>query len=256
MELQHLSPRDIQWPELRVTAYYQDGQEEMLRENLAAMGQQQPIVVIKVGETFFGTDGLHRCLMALERGDATVPCVVREGEEKDVFMSNLVLNSLRGRTKASEQVAVLGELFDRQGVSIDELEAKTGHSGDWVERMITVSRATPLVRQTLDEELISLGHAYALARVEDVQMQERICHMLLTYRWSIKDLEKHIKDTLAINAEPVEEPVAPAAAEAAGVQCAFCHHHRESRMVQMLAVCTSCGGALLSGLDAQAKAGV
>jgi ParB family chromosome partitioning protein len=224
----------------------------MLRDNLAAMGQQQPIVVVKVGEQYFGTDGLHRWQMARERGDATVPCVVREGEEKDVFMSNLVLNSLRGRTKASEQVAVMGELFHSMDVSIEELTAKTGHSREWVERMITVSGATPMVRQVLDDELITLGHAYALARVEDPAMQERICHQLLTYRWSIKDLEKHIKDSLAISREPAPQPNDPTPRGAAGMQCAFCHQERESRMVQMLAVCVSCGGALLDGLHAQA----
>ena len=251
MELQLLNPSDIQWPELRVTAYYQDGQEEMLRENLAAMGQQQPIVVIKVGDKLFGTDGLHRCLMAMQRGDPTVPCVVREGEEKDVFMSNLVLNSLRGRTKASEQVAVLGELFDGQGVTIDELEAKTGHSRDWVERMITVSRAAPIVRQSLDDELISLGHAYALARLEAQDMQERICHQLLVYRWSVKELEGHIKNALAIKQAADPQPAAPEPQKAAGVVCGFCKQERESRMVQMLPVCVSCGGALIDGLTAQ-----
>ena len=254
MDYVELDPNLIKWPENRVTAYYQDGQEEMLRENLAVMGQQQPIVVVKVGEDYFGVDGLHRCRMALDRGDASVPCVVRVGDEKDVFMSNLVLNSLRGRTKASEQVAVLGELFDSLGVSIEELTAKTGHNRDWVERMITVSRATPLVRQVLDDELITLGHAYALARVEDPAMQERICHQLLTYRWSIKDLEKHIKNSVAISREPAPTQADPDTQGAAGQVCAFCKKEREPRMVQMLAVCVSCGGALIDGLQAQVGA--
>ena len=253
MDLVDLNPKLIQWPDVRVTAYYQDGQEDLLRESLSVMGQQQPIVVVKVGESYFGTDGLHRCMMAMERGDATVPCVVREGEEKDVFLSNLVLNSLRGRTKASEQVAVLGELFDHQGVTIEELEEKTGHSRDWVERLITVSHAAPLVRQALDEEIITLGHAHALARLEDHEMQERLCHHQLMYRWSVKDLEKHIKDALAIVSGPKPVPAEPAPEAPALQICGFCKQGREPRMISMQPVCISCGGALLDAVAAPGR---
>ena len=255
MDLQNLDPKLIEWPDIRVTAYYQEGQEQMLAENLRVMGQQQPIVVIKVGDKYWGTDGLHRWQMALDRGDSAIPCVVREGEEKDVQMSNLVLNSLRGRTKASEQVAVLGSLFDDLGVTIEELVERTGHSRDWVENMILVSRATPLVRQVLDEELIALGHATALAGIEDAGMQERTCQLLLTYRWSIKDLRAHIKNAKAIADEPAPEasPQAPVLTDK--MECGFCHVKEEPRNVRVAPVCISCGGLLVDAVRARAAAG-
>lgn len=252
MDLQHLDPKLINWPDVRVTAYYQEGQEEMLAENLRVMGQQQPIVVIKVGDKHWGTDGLHRWKMAVERGDDTIPCVVREGEEKDVQMSNLVLNSLRGRTKASEQVEVLGSLFDDLGVSIEELVERTGHSRDWVEQMITVSRATPLVRQVLDDELISLGHAYELARIENTEMQERTCQLLLTYRWSIKTLREHIKNAQAIGAEPGPAPAPTAPQAPAKITCGFCHVEEEPKHVTNSPVCVSCAGLLMDAARARA----
>lgn len=251
MDLVNLDPKLIEWPDIRVTAYYDDGQEEMLRQNLQARGQQQPITVVKVGDRYYGTDGLHRWMMAQERGDATVPCIVKEGEEKDVFLDNLLLNSLHGKTRASEQVEVLGELFNNQGVSIEELVEKTGHGRDWVEKHITVSSATPIVRQSLDEELITLSHAYALARVEDMGMQERICQLQLTYRWSVKDLEGHIRDAKAIKDEGPEVPPPSAPAPPALQQCDFCKTGHEPRNIAMRAVCLSCGGALLDGVTSQ-----
>ena len=75
-----------------------------------------------MGDEYWGVDGLHRCQAAIERGEELVPCVVRDGDAKEAMMANLVLNTLRGHTKASEQVAVLGELFDVQGVGIDEAQ--------------------------------------------------------------------------------------------------------------------------------------
>jgi ParB family chromosome partitioning protein len=245
VELQLLDPKAILWPENRVTAYYQDGQEEMLKENLAAMGQQSPLVVFKVGDQYWGTDGLHRCRAAIERGDATIPCVVKEGDEKDALMSNLVLNNLRGRTRASEQVAVLGELFDSLGVTIEELEAKTGHSRNWVEQMILVSRATNPVRQALDEEVISLGHAEAMARIKDTATQERVCYQLLLHRWTVNELREHIKgveDQVVV----AEQAPAPSQASPPALRtCGFCHHEEPSDKLAVVSMCHSCSGILI-----------
>ena len=245
MEIQLLDPKDIKWPEVRVTAYYQEGQEEMLRQSLDTMGQQQPLVVVKVGDEYIGVDGMHRCQAAFERGDPTIPCVVKEGTEKDALFSNLVLNHLRGRTKASEQVAVIGELFDKMGVTIDEIGEYTGHGRDWVDQHILVSRATNPVRQALDEELITLGHAHALAQIEDKSVQERVCHQLLLYRWTIKELREHIKGTLGQVQAKKEEPALMELPPPIARTCSFCHHEEDPDKVAFLAVCVSCSGVLV-----------
>lgn len=250
MELIALDPKLILWPENRVTAYYLEGQEELLKESLAGMGQQQPIVVVKVGEEYYGVDGLHRCQSAIERKLATVPCVVKEGDDKDVLMSNLVLNSLRGRTKASEQVNVLGELFNDQGVTIEELEAKTGHSRKWVEDLLLVARAGGPVLQSLDQELITLGHAVALAEIDDQEIRERVCYLLLQYRWSIKELKDHIKNTLRVKAEKAETPAPAEAPTVATTRCTYCGTDESGPRIAVVPVCVSCAGLIVAAVRA------
>lgn len=245
MDLLNLDPRLIQWPENRVTAYYQEGQEELLKQSLSVMGQQQPIVVVKVGDAYFGVDGLHRCQSAIDRRLETIPCVVKEGDEKDVLFSNLVLNSLRGRTKASEMVAVLGELFEDKGVTIEELVDRTGHPQEWVEKHITVSRATTPVRQALDDELITLGHAYALARIENTEVQERVCYNQLIYRWSVKELEHHIKGTLKVKQEMDNRPAQQEVVATTTTKCTYCGSEESGPRIAVTAICVSCSGLLV-----------
>jgi ParB family chromosome partitioning protein len=235
----------VEWPENRVTAYYLEGQEELLHESLAVLGQQQPLVVVQVGEQFFGVDGLHRWQAAQARGDETIPAVVTQGGERDVLLRNLVLNSLRGRTKASEMVAVVKELREDQGMSIEELEAALGHSRKWVEDLIFVSEAVAPVRQALDDELLTLGHAVALAEIKDQETQERLCGQQLIYRWSIKELRDHIKSTLRVRAEADGATPQPQAAPAALVACKYCHDTPAPELIVTVPICASCSGLLV-----------
>lgn len=253
MNLVELDPRVILWPEIRVTAYYQEGQEEMLKANLAVMGQRQPIVVVKMGDTYIGTDGLHRCQASIERGDDTIPCVVTEGDERDALLNNLVLNSLRGRTKASEQVAVMGELFDSMGVTREELSRRTGHPRAWVDMMLAVSQAAPVVRSFLDQEMITLGHAYAISKVKDPLLQEQVCMWQLVNRVSVKDLEHYIRTV--VNPQPASEPPAqpPPTVVPRAEPCAFCRLLADSASISHVTVCASCARLLHDVLNLGAR---
>lgn len=246
-----LNVREVQWPDDRVTSYYSEDQLELLRSSLSAMGQVEPIIVMKVGDAYYGIDGLHRWERARDAGQETIPAVLLQGEEKDVYLYNLTTSVLHGRPKASEIVKVLGVLFDEQGVPIEELVARTGMSQDWVEKHLTVAHAVEPVRRALDEEMISLSHAYVLARVEDPQRQEMLLYQQLVYRWPVKDLEKQVKTTAAIAQEPKAPTTAPVTEAPATAKCNFCREEHPVNMVGHVPVCVSCSGKLLDFLKAE-----
>ena len=132
-----------------------------------------------------------------------------------------------------------------RAAEIDEIGEYTGHGRDWVEQHILVSRATNPVRQALDEELITLGHAHALAKIEDTAVQERVCHQLLLYRWNIKELRDHIKGVEGQVKDKKEEPAPVELPAPSARTCSFCHHPEDTNKVAFLAICVSCSGVLV-----------
>src|SRR4030042_701013 len=159
-------PLDLnKWPPVRDSEVYDEEQLALLRETLTTMGQLQPIVVVAVGDSYEVVDGLHRVDEARTRGDTHVPAVVYEGDGASSLLMNLVLNKVRGRTKASEMVAVIGELWQKHALESDAIAQKTGLTREYIEKLQRISLASPQVKAALDEERIGVGHAYELARL-------------------------------------------------------------------------------------------
>jgi ParB family chromosome partitioning protein len=238
-ELVQLETRLIEWPEIRVTAYYREGELEMLTENLAAMGQIQPIIVVKVGENYVGVDGLHRWQAAVTRGDETIAAVVREGNDKDALYSNIMLNSRRGRVRASEQIKVLGELLNL-GETSTEMSRRMGHSLTWVNQMLSVAQATESVRQALDNDMLSLAHAWELSQIENLGQQELTCYKVVKDRWTVQTLKEYIATLMGADAPQKAKRVK---ADIVGA-CVFCQLSFNESQLKTVLLCAGCVAAM------------
>lgn len=255
MEIVYLDPKTIQWPAIRVTAYYTEDQEELLKQSIGALSQQQPCVVYRVGDQYIGSDGKNRCLDAIERQEPTVPCVVKEGTNLDVLLSNMAL-SIRGRTKASDQMAVIAEM-ERLGLSRNEIGKKTGHGRAWVEQHIRVSQAAWPVRQFLDTQLLTLGQAHELAQIENLAVQERLCHQLLEHRWTVKELRERIRKATSPDTDrPRRTHDGRTGSEGEyyresgpgllqSSHCTFCHEADPAKLANTV-VCGECSGDMIA----------
>lgn len=251
VQLRQVDPRSIQWPEVRVNAYFSEEQAELLRASVAQVGIQAPIICLDVDGVLYGVDGLHRCQEALRLGKEQVDVVVSPGEEKDIFFKNLVLNTVRGKPKASEMVAVMGLLFDERGVTIEELVQRSGLPQAYVEQLVTISRGVPGLRQALDDERLAVGAAYHIARIEDPLVQERVLYQHLIYRWTVNELKEHIKHVVDAVEERKARVVQPAPQEPARAQCVFCRDLHDTGNVATRSICVSCAGKLLDFLKAE-----
>jgi ParB-like chromosome segregation protein Spo0J len=241
MQLVQLEPNTIEWPTTRVTSYYLEGEKELLAGSLKAMGQQQPVVVIEVEGRYIGVDGMNRCMDAIHRKLPSIPCVVKVGTDVDVMVSNLVLNSLHGRTKASEQAMVVAEL-ESLGVSRTKLGQLTGHGRQWVDQHLRVSQASPPVRQFLDDGLITLGHADELAKVHDLDTQAHLCHELLQKRWTVPQLRERIRAATQPEGHTDRRGGRRGADEVpSGSSCVYCHHEGEQARLVRVILCGDCG---------------
>ena len=245
MKLRQVPVDQVLIPEVRVTAQYDEEHLALLRDSLAAMGTVQPIIVVQDGQGYQVVDGLHRLQEARARGERTIPAVVYEGSPQDTLLMNLVLNRVRGKTKASEMVAVIGSLWKEHGMDSEAIGEKTGLGRDYVEKLQRISQAAPGVQEALDKEVIGVGLAHELSRLPARIQQEEILARLQVWRYTVKELKELVDNVLremeslkgeTVSATPGEPPAPPK------YYCEGCKAEVQPRYLKAVQVCPDCFG--------------
>lgn len=247
MKLTPIPLSKIVIPETRVSAVYDEETAQLLRDSLKAAGTINPVIVVATEEGFVVVDGRHRCQEALQRGDREIQAVVYEGGAKEALLMNLVLNKVRGKTKASELVAVLGSLSQDYKMDPDQIQEKTGLSRDYIEKLLKISQASPVVQQALDEEIIGVGQAFEISRLPFPIQQEELITKVQVYKLPVKDVRQFVDNVLREMELLKQQP--PPAAEGLQRQprtytCEGCKQEVDPRYLRPVMVCPDCFGAV------------
>uniref|UniRef100_A0A6H2A198 ParB-like N-terminal domain-containing protein n=2 Tax=viral metagenome TaxID=1070528 RepID=A0A6H2A198_9ZZZZ len=256
MKVVDIDPKEIQTPPVRITSVFEAEIKEMFKDDLKKDGINQPLIVAKTEKALWVIDGKNRLDEALLNGVSKVPCVIKEMSFKELQMRNLVLNRLRGRTKASEEVLVIKDLFEVHGATIDEVVGKTGMKRDRVEQLLAISGVDLEVWQALDDERIKVCHAFQLSRLIDRSAQLRMLRILLQYSMTCDALREAITEALKIILEREEvgkeegvigPPPIPTA------ECAVCHERYRIRELTSPILCRHCFAILITAYDGASR---
>jgi len=241
--LVNLKPNDVKIPDVRVTSSFEPELLSMFKDSIKAMGIVEPIVVVKEGEDFWLVDGLHRLQEAQLNNVSRVQVVAIPGKLKDVYLKNLMLNRLRGKTKASEMAKVVTHLENEFKMDMEAIAKETGLKRDYVEKMMIVGRVREEVLKDLDAERISVGHAYEIGRIEDPDVQLRLLIQTRQYDLTVDALRDIVTETIKIMKERNENPQqapGPTPLPPAIIQCHLCELERPIKTVKGFNVCQWC----------------
>jgi len=243
-----IQPSRIRIPEVRVTSSFDPEVLDLFKSSIKAMGVAQPLLVAYDGKDYWLIDGLHRLQEAKLQDMKRVPCAIIEADMKTVLLQNLALNRLRGTTKASELIHVIGELDRKYGISIDEIAKRTGLKRAYIEKLLTVTKASPKVLEALDREEIGVSHAYEIARVQDPDVQERLLAQTKMYSIKVRDLHDIVDETIRILRERALTPVQAAAQPPRimdTIKCHLCGEEWPIERVRGFNICLRCFGLAL-----------
>jgi ParB/RepB/Spo0J family partition protein len=248
VKIQNLDPHSIEIPAVRIDSAFDDDIMEMFADDVKKAGIEQALIVGKSGDRLYVIDGRHRLEQARLNGFATVPCIVREMDLKQIQIRNLVSNRLRGKTKPSEEIKVVGDLYANHGATIDEIVEKTGMRRERLETMILITQAHPAILQALDEDQISFAAATELIRFKDPKHQHSMLMSCIQYHPKAADLRVWVTEAIKQIAEqkeataaagPPRTPIMPTA------QCACCQDEYPLQQLASIPLCRSCHGLLI-----------
>ena len=252
MKLRKVDPQTIKVPEVRVTSQFDPEMLAMFKESTRVQGIISPILCCEMGDDLVLIDGLHRLTEALDNKLSKIDVVIVPGDMVDVLTKNLYMDHMRGKHPIGEMVKVIETLWQEYKLDSDQISKKTGLSRDYIERLQKISQLTPDCRQALEQGLIGVGHAGALARLTDPIKQSTVLNQQLLYRWSVKDLEAYITDVLALMQEQPVEGASQQVREPGKLVCAFCRGEFELGQVANPNVCQECSAVMFASM-AEAK---
>lgn len=247
MKLRRVDPQSIKVPEVRVRAQFDEELFKQFRESIIEVGQIAPPIVYQVGEELVLCDGEHRLTEAKQNGQQMIEVIVIPGDMVDVLTKNIFLDHLRGKTPVSEMVKVVKVLNQDYKLDPDQIKEKTGLTRDYIEKLIKISTASPVVGQALDEGVIGVGHAFELSRLPSQIQQEEMIAKLQIYRFPIKELHEFIDQVLAqMEVDKTEAPpgVDRGKRPPAVYKCEGCQEETEPRYLRPVMVCPDCFGVV------------
>ena len=243
MRVQELDPNKIKIPEVRINSAFDEDIFAMFKEDLKKTGINQPLLVAKQGTDMYVIDGMHRLDEAKLQGMKTVPAVVVEMTLKDMQLRNLVLNRLRGKTKASEEVMVIKDLYENHKCGIEEITEKTGMKRDRVEMLIQISGVDDEVWKALDNDEIKVCHAFEISRLVERSTQLRILRVVQQYKMPCKELKGVVDDTLHVIAQREKENTGKTMVEPPRIptaECSICHGVFPVKELASVILCRNC----------------
>ncbi|MFR9603508.1 MAG: ParB/RepB/Spo0J family partition protein [Rikenellaceae bacterium] len=159
-----------------------------LTDSIRSLGVIQPITIVREGEGYTIISGERRWRAAQKAGLRTIPAYIREVDDLKLHAMALVENLQREDLNPMEIAFGMQRLIEECGLTQESLAQLVGMKRPTVANYLRLLKLSERVQAALKGGLISMGHAKALASVEDLDKQvvvlDKIIELSLTVRQS------------------------------------------------------------------------
>lgn len=165
-----------------------------LEESIRDHGVLQPIIVRPKGSRYEIVAGERRWRASAEAGLQTVPCIVRDLDDRENMLMALIENMQREDLDPIEEAEAFREMTDAYGLTHDEISKTVGRSRPYITNSLRLLRLPDEIQEFVSEKKLSGGHARALAGVTDDKKMLRYAEKSIEKNLSVRELEKLIRD--------------------------------------------------------------
>lgn len=209
--------RDIKASPFQPRRHFDPVQIEELAASIRERGLIQPLVVRKVDGHYELIAGERRLRAITSLGQTTVKVVVHEATDQEVAELALIENLQRADLTPLEEAEQYRLLQERFGMKQETIAQHVGKSRAVIANMVRLLELAPEVRDLLNQQQITVGHAKVLLQLKDNAMQTNAALRVARGTLTVRQTEQLVRDLLT-PAPKVEKPV-PALPEAYARVC-------------------------------------
>ena len=165
-----------------------------LAKSIRTYGLIQPITVRSLGGNKFQLISGERRLRASKMaGLSAVPAYIRIADDQGMLEMALVENIQRAERNAVEVAISYQRLIDECSLTHEELSSRVGKNRSTITNYIRLLKLPPVIQAGVKKDQISMGHARALAGVDNVSLQLTYFHRTVEDKLSVRALEQLIR---------------------------------------------------------------
>jgi ParB family chromosome partitioning protein len=193
-----------------------------LAQSIRVHGIIQPLTLRRLHEGRYQLIAGERRLRAARLAGLTaVPAFIRLADDQGLLEMAIVENLQRADLNAMEMAFSLQRLLDECSLTHEELSHRLGKSRSAVTNYLRLLKLPPQAQQALRNDEISMGHARAIAGLEDIAAQLMVLGEVMAKKLSVRETERLVADYHAPARTPKPESPAPGAeapAEIRGIE--------------------------------------
>ncbi len=162
-----------------------------LSESIKVHGLIQPITVRRLTATSYQLISGERRLRASKKaGLEEVPAYIRLANDQEMLEMALVENIQREDLNAIEVAITLQRLKEECSLTDELLSERMGKKRSTVTNHLRLLKLPPDIQKAIKERLLSMGHARALAGIEDYAVRDSLFRKTLKEELSVRELER------------------------------------------------------------------
>jgi len=174
-----------------------------LTQSIERDGIIQPILVRRAGPNEYEIiAGERRWRAAKAAGLKEIPVIPREASDEQALELAIIENIQREDLNPIELAMAFHRMASDLGLSHEQIGEKTGKDRATVTNLIRLLQLPEDLRELVGAKLLSQGHARALLKITDEEVQRKLAHRCVNEEWSVRQIE-------AFSKLPAEEPKPP-----------------------------------------------
>lgn len=169
---------------------FDDEALEELAESIKRYGVIQPIIVTKKGDYYEIVAGERRWRASKKAGLATIPAIVREGNEQRNKEIALIENVQREDLNPVEKAIGIKTLMEDYQLTQQQVSEILGKSRSSIANTVRILNLDERVLELAKEGKLTEGHCRALLSIEDKDKQYQMAMRMLERGASVREAEQ------------------------------------------------------------------
>lgn len=189
-----IDPDNIEVNPFQPRTEFDENQLQELAKSLQANGLIQPITVRSLGNSKYQLISGERRLRASRiAGLKEIPAYIRVANDQEMLEMALVENIQRADLNAVEVAISYQRLMDECNLTHEALSERVGKDRSTVTNYVRLLKLPAQIQSSVKEGVLSMGHARALAGIDDLILQLKLHQETLDKHLSVRALEGLIK---------------------------------------------------------------
>lgn len=167
---------------------------EELASSIRTLGLIQPVTVRRITDNRYqiisGERRYKACRLA---GMTTIPAYIRDANDQGMLEMAIVENVQRENLDPIELALSYQRLIDECSLTQDMLADRVGKKRATVANTIRLLKLPAKVQHDIKVGLLSAGHAKAILGVEEPELQEKLCDLVIRDGLSVRELESLVR---------------------------------------------------------------